>query len=317
MNRKVQQLLKIVISLGLITFLVWKISPGRLVPHLKNMDIRVLFGAVGIFFISSCLGTLQWHILLRAGGIRLTGAKTFRLYFVGLFFNNFFPTNVGGDAMKIFDVARSGNDPHQVFAITLLDRIIGISGLCILALTASLLLLRVKTLYNLPFYILIFVGCIAPILLLTLNRRLSRAVRLFFSKLNVLRLGERFDRVFNHLGGFREFRSLMLHVLLLAFVVQFLRVATHVLVGRALGVELTVATVLSFYVFIPLLGLVMVLPISLNGLGVREGTGILLFTTVGLSSEQALLLEFITYVVMVVVSLTGGVFFLQRHLRRG
>ncbi len=316
MNRNLQQLLKIVISVGLITFLVWKISPGRLIPHLRNMNLPFLLCAVAVFLISSCLGSLQWHLLLRAGGIRLTPAKTFRLYFVGLFFNNFFPTNVGGDAMKIFDVTRSGNDPHQVFAITLLDRIIGISGLCILALIASLLLLPSQTVRNLPIYILIFVGCITPILLFTLSRRLSRAVRMFFGRLNVWRLGERFNLIFSHLGSFREFRVLMLNVLLLALVVQFLRVGTHVLVGRALGVEFAAGTFLSFYIFIPLLGLVMVLPISLNGLGVREGAGILLFTTVGLSSEQALLLEFITYVVMVAVSLTGGIFFFQRHLRR-
>jgi uncharacterized protein (TIRG00374 family) len=317
MKRRLLQMMKVVISVGLITFLVWKISPGMLVPHLRNMNIPVLLGAVAVFFVSSCLGSLQWHLLLRAGGISLTPAKTFRLYFVGLFFNNFFPTNVGGDAVKIFDVTRSGNDPHQVFAVTLLDRIIGISGLCILALAASLLLARSRPVYNLWIYILVFVGCIAPVLLLTLNKRLSRAVRMFFGRLNVWRLGERFDLVFSHLGSFREFRALMLHVLLLALVVQFLRVATHVLVGRALGAELTVGTFLSFYVFIPLLGLVMVLPISLNGLGVREGTGILLFTTVGFSREQALLLEFITYVVMVAVSLIGGIFFLRRHLGRG
>ena len=108
----------------------------------------------------------------------------------------------------------------------------------------------------------------------------------------------------------------IVNLLLLALVVQFLRVATHVLVGRALGVEMTFGLFLSFYIFIPLLGLVMILPISLNGLGVREGTGILLFTTVGFSDERALLLEFITYVVMVAVSIIGGVLFLQRHLRR-
>ena len=59
-----------------------------------------------------------------------------------------------------------------------------------------------------------------------------------------------------------------------------------------------------------------ILPISLNGLGIREGTGVLLFTQIGISKEQALLMELITYVVMVIVSLVGGVFFLVRHFRR-
>jgi uncharacterized protein (TIRG00374 family) len=316
MKRNLLQLFKIVISVGLITFLVWKISPGKLIPHIRNMNLAYLLVAVAVFFASTLLGSLQWNLLLNAGGVRLMFPKAFQLYFVGLFFNNFLPTNVGGDAVKIFDVTRSGNDPHQVFAITLLDRVIGISMLCILALIAALLLLPTGRVYNLPLYILVFIGCITPIMLLALNRRLSRAVRSLFGRINLWNLGERFDTIFNHLGSFRTFRFLMLKLSLLALSVQFLRVATHVFVGRALGIELDSVNLLSFYVFIPLLGLIMVLPVSLNGLGVREGTGILLFTTVGFSNEQALLLEFITYVVMVVVSLAGGIFFLKRHIKQ-
>lgn len=316
MKHKLLQLFKIVISVGLITFLVWKISPGKLIPYISNMNLTYLLIALAVFFASSLLGSLQWSLLLNAGGVRLMFLKAFRLYFVGLFFNNFLPTNVGGDAMKIFDVTRSGNDPHQVFAITLLDRVIGISMLCILALIAALLLMPTGIVYNLPLYMLVFIGCITPVMLLALNRRISRAVRSMFGRINLWNLGKRFEAIFDHLGSFRTFRRLMLKLSLLALSVQFLRVATHVFVGRALGIELDGVTFLCFYVFIPLLGLIMVLPISLNGLGVREGTGILLFTTVGFSNEQALLLEFITYVVMVVVSLVGGIFFLERHVKR-
>lgn len=313
--KRILQLFKIIISVGLIIFLIWKISPGKLIPLVSNMNLAYLFVAVVVFFTSSLLGSLQWNLLLNAGGVRLMFPKAFRLYFVGLFFNNFLPTNVGGDAMKIFDVTRSGNDPHKVFAITLLDRVIGISTLCILALIAALLLLPTGRVYNLPLYIIVFIGCITPVMLLALNKSLSSAVRSLFGRINLWNLGERFDTILNHLGSFRTFRLLMLKLSLLAISVQFLRVATHVFVSRALGIELDGVNFLCFYVFIPLLGLIMILPISLNGLGVREGTGILLFTTVGFSSEQALLLEFITYVVMVVVSLAGGIFFLRRHIK--
>ena len=60
----------------------------------------------------------------------------------------------------------------------------------------------------------------------------------------------------------------------------------------------------------------MILPISINGLGVREGMGVVLFTQIGLLEEQALLVEFITYAIMVVVSLVGGFFFVRRNLTR-
>ena len=308
--------IKIVVSLALIIILLYKISPSKLAVHLRGMNPIVLSVSVAVFFLSSFLGSIQWHLLLRAGGIQITFSQSFRLYIVGLFFNNFLPANVGGDVVKIYDVTREGNDPYQVFAITLLDRIIGITGLCILAIAASFILLGRGGAYHIRIYLIIFIGCIAPVFTLVLNKRLSSSVRKLFGMIKFRGLGDRFDMIFRQLGSFAHLRSLLAKLTLLALVVQFMRVATHILVGKALGVELAPLDLVYFYVFVPLLGLVMILPISLNGLGIREGTGVLLFTQIGISKEQALLMELITYVVMVVVSLVGGVFFLVRHFRR-
>ena len=317
LNKRVLfQILKVVISLGLILFLFSRISPGRLMTVIEEIRPLHIVLAIFIFFLSGLLGSFQWHLLLRAGGITLPFTKTFRLYFVGLFFNNFLPANVGGDAFKIYDVSRIGNDPHQVFAITLLDRIIGITGLCLLAIAASIFLHGRGNIPNLNLYILIFAGCIAPVIALALNRRLSGGVKRLFGMFPWWGVGNRFRVVFDHLGSFRRLRFLLVKLTLLAIAVQFMRVATHVAVGGALGIQLSFDTCLSFFVFIPLLGLLMVLPISINGLGVREGMGVILFTQIGLLEEQALLVEFITYVIMIVVSLIGGLFFLQRHLIR-
>jgi uncharacterized protein (TIRG00374 family) len=315
-RRPLLQVMKVVVSLGLIVFLLMKISPGRLVSVIEATRPADIVAALVIFFTSGILGAFQWHLLLRAGGIVLPFSRTFRLYFVGLFFNNFLPANVGGDAVKIYDVSRFGNDPYQVFAITLLDRVIGITGLCLLAIIASSVLLGEGSIENLKIYVVVFVGCIAPVIALTVNRRLSGVVKRMFGMITWWGLGERFGTVFEHLGGFRKLRILLVKLTLLAIVVQFLRVGTHIAVGKALGIDIAPAAFLYFFVFIPLLGLLMVLPISINGLGIREGTGVLLFTQIGLLEEQAFLIEFITYVVMVAVSLVGGFIFLERHLNR-
>jgi uncharacterized protein (TIRG00374 family) len=310
------QALKVIVSLGLILFLLMKISLGRLVSVVAATRPEYVAAALVIFFVSGLLGSFQWHILLRAGGIVLPFSRTFRLYFVGLFFNNFLPANVGGDAVKIYDVSRIGNDPYQVFAVTLLDRVVGITGLCLLAIIASSLLLRGGSVENLKIYTIIFAGCIAPVIALTVNRRLSGIVKRMFGMITWWGLGKRFGAIFEHLGGFRKLRILLVKLTLLAIVVQFLRVGTHIAVGRALGIEVPPQALLCFFVFIPLLGLLMTLPISLNGLGIREGTGVLLFAQIGFLQEEAFLMEFITYVVMVAVSLIGGFIFLERHLNR-
>jgi uncharacterized protein (TIRG00374 family) len=318
-RRALVQTLKIAVSVGLIAFLFYKLSPGNLLADLSRVKPWHLLGATGIFFASVVLGAYQWHLLLGAGGIALPFSKTFRVYFVGIFFNNFLPAGVGGDVMKIYDVTRVGNDPYQVFAVTMLDRVIGIAGLCVLALAASAVLFAGPGLENLPLYAVIFAGCVAPVIALILNRRLSRGVRGLFGKITFMGLGSRFDTVFRRLGEFRRVRKLLAQLTVLAMAVQFLRVVTHMLVAQSLGIDVTPLGFLQFFVFVPLLSLLMILPISINGLGVREGAGILLFTQIGFSEAQALLMELITYAIMVVVSLLGGFFFLHRNLvrRRG
>ena len=99
---------------------------------MKTLDRATVGLAILVFFVSNVLGALQWHFLLAASGVRLTFAQTFRFYFVGLFFNNFLPANIGGDAIKIYDVSRGGSYVYRVTAVTLIDRFIGIFGLCLL-----------------------------------------------------------------------------------------------------------------------------------------------------------------------------------------
>lgn len=315
-KKALMQFIKIAVSVGLIVFLFYKLSPSNLLAHLERVKPWQILASAAVFFASVVMGAYQWHLLLKAGGIALPFRKTFKVYFVGLFFNNFLPAGVGGDVVKIYDVSRVGNDPYQVFAVTMLDRVIGIAGLSVLALVASFILMGKGGLYNLRLYVVIFIACVAPVLALILNKRLSRGVRRLFGRITVGGLGGRFDAVFRHLGEYRRLRLLLLQLTALAMGVQFLRVVTHVLTAQSLGITVTPLGFLQFFVFVPLLGLIMILPISINGLGVREGAGILLFTQIGFSKEEALLMELMTYAIMVVVSLLGGVFFFQRNLSR-
>ncbi len=310
LKRFVLQAVKLAVSLGLILFLLQRITPGRLAPHLRGIDPVLLAVAVVVFFFSSVFGALQWHVLLRAGGVRLPFTRTYRLYFMGLFFNNFLPANVGGDAYKIFDVVRGGNDPHRVLAVTLLDRVFGIAGLCLIAAVASIILLPGGTVENALLYTAIFVSIVAMVALAAFNRRISTAVRKLSGKITIFGLGGRMEMVLGHMGSLRKLRLLFGKIAILTLFVQSMRIVTHIVVGMALGIEMTKLNYMQFFVFVPLLGLVMILPISINGLGVRESAGIDLFTKVGMPEEQAVLMIFITYVVQVVVSLLGGVYFL-------
>lgn len=316
LNATGKALLKLAVSAGLMIFLVRKISISEINSLLTTLDGGLLFAGIATFFASNLIGSYQWHVLLRASGINLPYHKSFRFYFVGLFFNNFLPANVGGDAVKIYDVTRIGGSVYQVIAVTLLDRIIGIFGLCLLALLSTILLMSGGVGEIHWYYIIVFIGCMIPALGLYLFKPFSRLLRRIVRSIRPLSLDERISSILDYLGKFKAKKPLVLNLMLLSLMIQALRVSTHILVGLSLGIHVDARVAGLFFVFVPLLGLAMIPPITINGLGVREGLGIILFGAAGIGRPDAFTMEFLTYVVSVAVSLLGFVFFISRRARR-
>jgi uncharacterized protein (TIRG00374 family) len=302
-------ILKIIVSAGLLGFLLTKISTDQLLSLFETLDRRVIVAAMVVFLWSNILGSCQWHVLLRAGGVDIPYHKTIRVYFVGLFFNNFLPANIGGDAVKVYDVSRVGNSVFQVVAVTLLDRIIGIFALCLLASVAVLTLMNVTDLESGWLYLLIFLGCMTPVIGLYFFKPVSQFLRWAIGLLRPLSWDKGGSSILDHLGKFKARKSLILKLITLSLVIQSMRVCTHILVAVALGVYIDGLLAGAFFVFVPLLSLAMIPPITINGLGIREGLGILLLAQVGIGRTDAFAIEFLTYVISVIVSLLGLIFF--------
>jgi hypothetical protein len=305
-------LVKLVISAVLMAFLVKKISLAHVHEIISSLNGGTLLAAAVVFFISNCLGALQWHLLLTAGGVELAFARTFRFYFVGLFFNNFLPANIGGDAVKIYDVSRMGSDVYKVAAVTILDRVLGIFSLCLLASVAAMSRIRSGADGAIWVYLAIFLGCMIPAVGFYMVKPLGRALRRSILAIRIFRVNERLTQLLDHLGGFKGRYSLICPLIALSIVIQGLRVTTHILVASAVGIEIGSATIVQFFVFIPILSLAMIPPVTVNGLGVREGLGMVLFRRAGILKTEAFMIEFTTYLVSVTVSLLGWVFFVTR-----
>lgn len=293
-------------------FIMRKLPGEELRGILTSIDSNVFLLAGAVLFISNFLGALQWHLLLNAGGIRIPFHKTFRFYFVGLFFNNFLPANIGGDAVKVYDVSRIGGSVYQVLAVTVLDRLLGIFGLCLLAAIAVLLLFAFQPAAMLWLYLLIFLCCMIPAIGFYMFKPLGRMLRRVVLMIKVFSLDQRMTRILDHLSRFKGKKSLVSKLVWLSLIIQALRVCTHILVGMAIGLPFDAVIWVQFFVFVPLLSLAMIPPVTINGLGVREGLGILLFATIGIGRTDAFMIEFSTYVISVVISFLGWLFFVAR-----
>jgi uncharacterized protein (TIRG00374 family) len=306
-NRAWIPIVKIAVSAAVFAYVLSRIPLGDLKGLFLSLQWGYLVGGLAVLLLSVFLGSFQWSLLLRAEAVLIPYARVAVFYFVGLFFNNFLPANVGADVSRSYQAIRYGGKRREVVSATVMDRVVGLLTLCLLAVLFSVLFMdRFKVSeYFVP--ILVFLVICLAVSAALLNRRLMGLLEKPFSNIKTADIAGRVRRLCDALHLLTRKRVLLLHVGLLAVVIQILRVVVHILVARSLGLDIPVV---YFFFFVPVIAIAAALPISINGIGVREGAGILMFGTVGLSADQAFAMQFLAYVIMVAVSLVGGILFL-------
>lgn len=307
--------LKILLTVVLVAFLFSRISLGDAIGLLTGARLLPLIGAVLLFAFSVIAGAWQWGRFLAAMGLAIPARKVLELYWVGLFFNNFMPGNVGGDVVKVLDLSREQRDPVASATATLADRITGLSGLAFLALLAALKLWERVPLRPLGEPIIwgsaLFLACG----LLFLHDGFLHLLHRLVERLGLMpRSGYR-AHILDQLRLLRRQRGLLLRLFAFSLLVQGLRVGVHYLIGLSILGE-SCPSLMDFFLVIPALAFALTLPVTIGGIGLREGLAVPLFLPLGVSGEGAVAVEFLAYLLMLALSLVGGLLFLTRRSRK-
>ena len=300
---------KIAFSVGLMAILIARIPLSSVGESLRAARPEWLAAAFGLLLFSNLVGAYQWSRLLQGVGIRIPLWRVCAYYHVGLFFNNFLPANIGGDLSRVADASRHGETRAAAVSTVLLDRMIGTLALATLALLTTLPAIDAFHLRVVYFALVAFFALSVGLVWAVFHPALLPAAERALARVGLGSLKPHLDDLAARLEGFRGQRTLFLKLLSVALLVQVARVGVHALVARALGLPIALP---YFFLFVPLLAVIVSLPISFNGIGVREGAGVVLFGLVGASRAQAFSLQFITYLIGVAVSLLGGLAFLAR-----
>jgi uncharacterized protein (TIRG00374 family) len=304
---------------GLILMLFSRLNVRAVGEALITVKWQLMVAALATFAASLVLGNLQWMILLSLQGIRLSFRKTLSFYFVGAFFNNFLPANIGGDVVRVYDVYRESARSNATIAATVTDRLFGMVALGLLAVPAGLHVAsryealglgRGLGLWSLVI-VLAFTGILGLTLAMIFMRGLARAVERVVRPMLIRGTRDRFKQVYESFYFYRKHLGGLATVLGISLLVQACRVVVHYQVSEAMGLGIPG---IYFFLFVPVIAIFIALPISIGGLGVREGLGIFFFTraVAGLGDEQAMAMGLLAYVVGVVVSLGGGVIYFTR-----
>lgn len=306
--------LRIGISIAILLFLFKQVDEKELVGFIRNSDKGLLWLAFIIFCLSYALCFMRWRMLLIAAGIHLSLKRVVISFCGGIFFNLVLPSTIGGDMIRSIDLAAHTKRPREVVATVLLDRLSGYVGL--VALTVISLALGWK-LVNEPTVLLsvaVIITILAVILVVLFNQFVYNKINKFLSKSSKSRIKEIIRNLHHEIYIFRNRKKTIVYNLLISFMVQTLTPLSFYFIAMALGIKINI---MYFFVFLPIISAITMLPISIGGLGLRDAATIFFFAKAGVSNHLAFAMSLLSFSFIVICGAIGGlVYVLTVHHRR-
>src|SRR3954454_12233844 len=130
-------LAKLTVSLALFAFLFSRVDVARLWSVARQASVPWLVAALFVYGLTVVASTWRWHLLLSAQQVYLKRRTLFGSFLVANFFNNFLPSNIGGDVFRIRDTAPAARSVTLAATVVLMDRGIGLMALVLIAATGA------------------------------------------------------------------------------------------------------------------------------------------------------------------------------------
>ncbi len=288
--------IKLAAGISLLAFLLWHYDL-RSTFRLIWRERPILFATtVALFVASQLMSALRWQLLARLNGIPGRYREYLAYFFIGMFTNVFVPGVIGGDALRALYLGRRHKRIAEAVASVMADRGVGLLTLFWFAAVAALCITRVR----LP----------ASELRVTLAAGAMSLLAYLAAPLLAMgasRIGGRFSRLVAPLIPYlRRPISLAPAIVLSAFL-QFSLAVCQYLLGLGLRLEIPLTT---FLLIVPITNVIASLPITINGLGLREATYLVLLGMAGVSKDQAVALSILFFAATLAGGLTGMVPFI-------
>lgn len=308
MNSNIVKLLKITVSILLLWYISTTVGIDNIVRSFSSVNLVWIGYAIVTMTISNLLGAFQWSVILKNLGVELSFKKALGFFYTGLFFNNFLLSFVGGDAVRVYDISKfSGKNSHALSTV-FLDRFVGLITISIFALAASFFaveLIDQSIIYIIVTLVIILIPSIVYILY---SKSFAKKLEPFGKKIVPKRFHDLMSDTYNSLSYYRNNPGLILKIFLISIFVQSLRITVHYFAAKSLGMEVNI---LYFFLFIPIITVVLLIPIAPGGVGLREVAAAELFNLVGIK-EEAVVFEMLAFLIAIFCSLPGIISFIFR-----
>ncbi len=251
----------------------------------SSIALWAFLAAILFYLVSYWFNTLRWCFLLWAQGVQISIWQAYRLNWAGYFASNFLPSTIGGDGFRMLAVHPYTEKKSISIGSVALDRIINMAAMTCLV----------------PAPIIMFGSALLSIF----NHPVSSSVSLGNLAAPITQLFKKyFPKVISAFDKWRSKPWSFFWAFLAAWPSNLIPIAATYVIARQLGVEVNYWQVMAVQTVTYFLS---VLPISVNGYGLREVAYTTLYTTLGATVEQASTLALVTRLLMVLCTIPGAI----------
>jgi len=310
---RILNLLKILVSVGLLILLITQIDLGQTLERLARLKWGFFLAALALYWAGVLVRAYRWGSLLWGLNVQVSWWRLVGLYFVGSFFSLVLPTGLGGDVVRIYELSQDSRETGAAISSVLVDRFLGLFVLFAMALLAlaggyQMVGGQIRALIA-----IVFVACLVLAALVLQRTWIER----WGARLGVDRLLGRIKVLRQLYESLHLYRSqALLRATAASVLFNLMLILVNYLLARAVGIGVPLA---YYFLFIPIISALLMLP-SIGGLGVRETAYVVLFGQVGVDRDHALALALVYLATLVCTGLIGaGLYIIQsaRGARRG
>lgn len=253
----------------------------------------------------------RWKLLLSSIGVKESFWTLVKINLSSTFVGLALPSSQGYDAIRIYKIEKLHPENKGVGCTVVIERIIGLVCLCSIGIVASLFIdvLEVKM------FIYVFSFIVASAIFILFNERCYSYLNKIISSFN------RFKRIFTYLAKLHEatysfpLRKNIVGTVLLILLFQFNNILVVYLLFKATGTDIPLVYHL---VAMPVISIISLVPITISGIGVRDGAFVFMYAFVGISHDVIVGVSIVNYIIISLLpAFIGSFFYLSESLRHG
>ncbi|MEO0292969.1 MAG: lysylphosphatidylglycerol synthase transmembrane domain-containing protein [candidate division WOR-3 bacterium] len=303
MKKFVIEFIKLLIAFGLFYYLFKaKVPIGEVVQNIKNLKIFYLVITFFLFFIFYLSFSLRWNSLLRAQEIYISEGRSYLYLLISFFFNNFLPSAVGMDLVRSAYAGGKENF-EKAFGASIMERMLGMIGILVIGVfgifSGKIKFVKLALLYlGLIFFTIFLYYLFVSMKVEWLKKKIL--------SIKVFNLGKSIKEFYRALKIYKNKKKTILIGTIYSVIVQIIITLINYFIAKGLSVQLPFSALIAY---LPLITIISLVPITLNGLGLREGAYVF-FLSSFIRKSEAFSISLVFFASFVLTSCVGGIVFI-------